>query len=470
MLLSAIFTSTIFSSALFGADVFNSGAASSADAAPGSTAGQGTSSPQDDVDRPVEYSRELVKLNTVESYKLKGKNYVAINGEAPDVPTGAIVDFVLTFRSMGIDTFPFTMPDSKRIRVEFEVKTFPRSREKFYFRTIIASHKQSTKVKNAIKRAPKIFSPGLDPWTDHHHEKSFRLLTSAADAKQSIEPIRAFFRERLDRIAMLRHTAASETELAILGEKYASGDGSFDPGAWKPFLEDDTIEALLVIAEDARAALQQSRYIPFRRSLVALESSAKNGVLLCYQHGLRLFRSHGLAPPKEYISAASLELTRAERRRLQSFDLGAAEDLIKIELGIVKSDRVEEPFRLIAKVTYQGALFRHLTEEELENGKFDPIRSLATWTPTDEQIAEIETALAAHTSATDIAPRLADFRRQYVGLGAPTQRSVHISLIHRNSTVATSLIRTVQPASAAAQVVTVQYDMNTKKFSDLDQG
>ncbi|MEM7263057.1 MAG: hypothetical protein AAF488_13790, partial [Planctomycetota bacterium] len=128
-------------------------------------------------DPPVEDSPQTIYLESVTPFSRDGKKVVKIKGTAPDVPKGTRVDFVLTFRAMTIQTFEFTVPDSRNIEVEFTLGRVPRSKEQFYFRTIIESKKQTPSVVKEIEKNPRVFRMTLDPWTDHHFDHRFRLYS-----------------------------------------------------------------------------------------------------------------------------------------------------------------------------------------------------------------------------------------------------------------------------------------------------
>ncbi|MEM7264178.1 MAG: hypothetical protein AAF488_19490, partial [Planctomycetota bacterium] len=308
---------------------------------------------------------------------------------------------------------------------------------------------------------------------DHHFDHRFRLY-SLEEESELLAPVQTFFSERLDQIDALRRALEVEAELASLGEKYTDPAGQFSSQKWRDYFEAEFVKPLLALRSEATESLAKPRMIPFRRALNALRKMTLHSALRGYQKSVKLHQELGVAPPKKMIDAATLELTKGERRALLAFDVGAGQRIIREELRLVPTDYVEDAFQMVVSEEFQGILFRHLTEHERAVGKFDPVRERASWTPEEDQIHELEKGLTAYLESIpegeNTARLLRNYRRQYIGLERDGRRIIHLSLVNARSPRLVESVRRILTASPRDQVVTLEYDPAAQSYSEFSPG
>lgn len=419
---------------------------------------------------PVEKSYPAVFLESAEAYKRDGNTFIAVRGRCPDVPKGCTIDFVLTWKSQSIDTFPFKNVDGT-IDTEFQVRSVPRTRDHFYFRSIIRLEKQSSKTRRALEAIPEKFPPTLAPWTGHHSELRFRLF-KAQEFKASRSKIRTIFETRVELLEKIDAEVRDAFDLAQIGEEYTKPDGSFDVTAWRAWFDGHAIETLRTQRKDIREWVQESRFLPYRRSLAALDGLVNRVASRAFARSVELYEFHKLGPLRSDVKPGGFELQRVGRSR--ALELQPELKLIHEEIGIIPSDRVEYPYALVLTTKYSGATWRHLTAEELAEGKFDSWRTRATWTPSEKDVARLEAGLHGFlqenaTEKPELAETLSFYRRQYLGYGPESERVIRVILIWQGSRIRDQwLVRALAPQDEPGSIHSLEFDMSTGAFQKLE--
>lgn len=415
---------------------------------------------------PVETSYTLVYLDAVDSFKRDGQTYIQVKARCPEVPAGCKVDFVLTWKSRSIESYE-VIPSDGAVETEFKVGKVPRTREDFYFRTIIYPEKQSSAVKKAIEKLPVAFDPDLAPWTDHHSFQKFKLF-QAEEFKESRAGIRKALEKELELITKLEDEVREAYDLALIGERFAAKDGTFDVTAWRAWIDGHVLAQLKTLRENIATWHTESRFLPYQRSLWALDQLTNRVASRVLARSVELYEFYRLEPLRADVKPKAFERERVALER--PLDLQPEIVIFQEELGIIPSDKVEYPFSLILKDEYRGVVWRHLTAEELAEGKFDEWRSQAKWTPDPELIAKAESALPAYLeehAAPGLAEVLPFYRRQYLGMGPPERRILRIVLIDQASQLREDwLDRALAPKDDPGYISTIHYDVSTQSFQD----
>lgn len=416
--------------------------------------------------QPVEKMYTLVYLDFVDSFKRDGQTYIQVKARCPEVPEECKIDFVLTWKSRTIESYEVT-PDNGRVETEFKVGKVPRTRDDFYFRTIIYPEKQSPAVKKAIEKLPVAFDPHLAPWTDHHSFQKFKLF-QAEEFKESRAGIRKELEQKLETIRKLDEEVREAYDLALIGERFAAKDGTFDVTAWRAWLDGHVLEQLKKLRENIAEWQTESRYLPYQRSLWALDRLTNRVASRVLEHSVELYEFYRLEPLRADVKPKAFERERVALER--GLDLHPEIVIFQEELGIIPSDKVEYPFSLILNDEYRGVVWRHLTAEELAEGKFDEWRTRATWTPDPETVAKAESMLPTYLeehAEPGLVEALSFYRRQYLGMGPPEHRILRIVLIDQASQLREEwLDRALAPKDDPGYISTIHYDLSKQTLEE----
>lgn len=269
---------------------------------------------QDDGQAPA-----LIELNRVFAKESGGKWTIGVNGRAPLVPAGAVLQLQVRYSFQVLEVFSFTLERTQRFDVEFVSHSLNGVIDNLYVSFLIPQEMQGPEVLETLAKAPERFPPGGSPWPTSFPDKPFQLGTDEQIGAR-LAGVNDFFRKTM--IAVKQVAVDLEEARGGASEKSAyQKDGSFDSVAWQKFLEEKIRDPLRTHQREIDAAQRNTTYIDCQRDLGLLRELAAGVAARSYERSRSLYKELGMSVDPADMSPREIDINtkkQATGKYLQS--------------------------------------------------------------------------------------------------------------------------------------------------------
>ena len=240
---------------------------------------------------------------------------------APKIPVGTKIDFLLTWRSQLVQTFSVTVPANRKISDSLLVKKLEPSPDKYMFRSVIDPKKQTSKVVKELEKKKELFPPAAAPWTEFHFDHQF-VIGTAEEIEASLKETRDWFVGRYSKLAKRDLEVRDGVKSIEAGTDYTKPNGDFDEKKWRGFMDKKVISEIVEMQEEIKKSFQDPRFLAHRLALsYLLELSVAVGKRTTNE-SKKLYTSKGLTPSPLDTKPEKLEVkVRSGRRVPRGSDL-----------------------------------------------------------------------------------------------------------------------------------------------------